>query len=100
MQRNFRPMVQDIARWQDSQLSDVAARLLIYEAFIEGAVDLPRHLARPVHQAYFNPPHDEFAPRTMWSLQNAFTESFKQLEPIPMVRATNELAGYFAERKL
>jgi hypothetical protein len=100
MQRNWEPMVTDISRWQDSQLSDVAARLLIYEAFIEGAVDLPRHLARPVHQAYFNPPHDEFAPRTMWSLQNAFTESFKQLEPIPMVRATNELAGYFAQRKL
>jgi hypothetical protein len=100
MQRNFQPMVQDIERWQDSQISDVAARLLIYEAFIEGTMDIPRHLARPVHHAYFNPPHEEFAARSLWSLQNAFTEGFKQLEPIPMVRATNELAGWFAAKKL
>lgn len=100
MQRNFEPMVKDITRWQDAQLSDVSARLLIYEAFIEGALDIPRHLARPTHQAYFNPPHPEFASRTVWSLQNAFTESFKQLEPIPMQKATNELGVYFAARKL
>lgn len=100
MQRNFEPMVRDIERWQDSQLTDVAARLLIYEAFIEGAMEIPRHLARPTHQAYFNPPHQEFAPRTMWSLQNAFTESFKLLDPIPMQKATNELGVYFAARKL
>jgi hypothetical protein len=36
----------------------------------------------------------------MWSLQNTFTETLKQLEPIPMVKATNELAGYLVQRKL
>jgi hypothetical protein len=100
MQRNFEPMVKDISRWQDSQLTDVSAKMRIYEAFIEGTLEIPRHLARPVHQAYFNPPHPEFAARTVWSLQNAFTEAFKVLEPIPMVKATNELAGYCQARKL
>lgn len=100
LQRNFEPMVKDVERWQDSQLTDTTAKLIIYEAFIEGAMDIPRHLARPTHEAYFNPKHEEFAPRTMWSLQNGFTEAFKQLDPIPMQRATNELGVYFAERKL
>jgi hypothetical protein len=29
MMRNFKPMVQAVDRWRDSQLTDVAARLLI-----------------------------------------------------------------------
>jgi hypothetical protein len=30
----------------------------------------------------------------MWSLSNAFTSAFKQLEPIPHFRATAKLAGF------
>jgi hypothetical protein len=37
MQRNFQPMTEQVARWRESQLTEVSARLLIYEAFIEGA---------------------------------------------------------------
>jgi hypothetical protein len=33
----------------------------------------------------YNPQHDEFQPVTMWSLSNAFTSAFKELEPIPVV---------------
>jgi hypothetical protein len=94
MQRNFKPMVEGVERWRDSQLSDVAARLIIYQAFIEGELDVPRHLARPVHDLYFNPQHEEFAPRTMWSLSNAFTSAFKELNPIPQYKATGKLAGF------
>ncbi len=94
MQRNFKPMVEAVERWRDSQLSDVAARLLIYRAFIEGELEVPRHLARPVHDLYFNPQHDEFAPRTLWSLSNAFTAAFKELDPIPQYKATGKLAGF------
>jgi hypothetical protein len=94
MQRNFKPMVEAVERWQSAQLSDVAARLLIYRAFIEGELDVPRHLARPVHDLYFNPQHQEFTPRNLWSLSNAFTAAFKQLDPIPQYRATGKLAGF------
>jgi hypothetical protein len=99
MQRNFEPMVQAVDRWRGSQLSDVSAKLLIYQAFIEAEIDIPRHLARSVHDLYFNPQHEEFQPRTMWSLSNSFTSAFKTLDPIPQYRATAKLAG-FLEGKL
>jgi hypothetical protein len=78
MQRNFEPVTKQVACWRESQLSDVSAKLVIYQAFIEGDIDLPNNLACPVHQLYFNPEHEEFAPRTMWSLSNAFTSALKQ----------------------
>ena len=94
MQRNFAPMVQAVDRWRDSQLSDVAAKLIIYRAFVEAELEAPRHLARITHQLYFDPKHDEFRPRTMWSLSNSFTSAFKELDPIPQYRATAKLAGF------
>ena len=94
MQRNFKPMVEGVERWRNSQLSDVAARLVIYQAFIEGELEVPRHLARLVHDQYFNPQHEEFAPRNMWSLSNAFTTAFKDLDPIPQYKATGKLASF------
>ncbi len=30
----------------------------------------------------------------MWSLSNAFTSAFKDLDPIPQYRATAKLAGF------
>lgn len=99
MQRNFAPMVKAVETWRESQLSDVMAKLLIYEAFIEGALEAPRHMDRVVHDCYFNPRHEDFQPRTMWSLSNAFTSAFKELEPVPQFRATNALAGFLEHRK-
>jgi len=99
IQRNFEPMVQAVSRWQEQQITDVQAKMVIYEAFIEGAVDIPKHLARPTHEYYFNPPHPEFAPRTMWSLQNSFTGAFKELDPIPQQLASASLSRYFEAHK-
>jgi hypothetical protein len=98
MQRNFEPMTEQVRRWRDSQLTDVAARLIIYQAFIEAEIDIPKHLAVPVHKLYFNPEHEEFAPRTLWSLSNAFTSALKQLDPIPQYRATAKLAPFLEAR--
>jgi Domain of unknown function (DUF932) len=94
MQRNFSGMQQQVEAWRQSQLSDVSAKMIIYRAFIEGGLEVPRHLAKPVHDLYFSPPHQEFQPRTMWSLSNAFTSAFKELEPIPQFKATAKLAGF------
>src|SRR5712692_6730218 len=66
----------------------------IYRAFIEGELEVPRHLARVVHDRYFDPQHEEFAPRTMWSLSNAFTSAFKELEVIPQFRAASKLGAF------
>jgi len=94
MQRNFDGMRRQVDSWKEAQLTDVAAKLVIYRAFIESDLEVPRHLARPVHDFYFSPQHEEFQPRTLWSLSNAFTSAFKQLEPIPQFRATAKLAGF------
>jgi len=94
MQQNFDGMRTQVEVWKQSQLSDVAAKLVIYRAFIESDLEVPKHLARPVHDLYFSPQHEEFQPRTLWSLSNAFTSAFKQLEPIPQFRATAKLAGF------
>src|SRR5580692_6847939 len=94
MQRNFEPMVKAVEKWRGDQLTDVTARLLIYRAFIESELDVPKHLARPVHDLYFNPQHEDFQPRMLWSLSNAFTSAFKELEPIPQFRATAKLARF------
>jgi hypothetical protein len=94
MQRNFGGMRTQVEAWRQSQLSDVAAKLIIYRAFIESDLEVPKHLAKPVHEMYFNPQHEEFQPRTMWSLSNAFTSAFKELEPIPQFRATAKLGGF------
>jgi hypothetical protein len=94
MQRNFDGMRKQVDTWKEAQLSEVDAKLVIYRAFIECGLEVPRHLARPVHDLYFSPQHEEFQPRTLWSLSNAFTSAFKQLEPIPQFRATAKLAGF------
>jgi hypothetical protein len=100
MQRNFKPMVEAVDCWKDSQLSDVSAKIIIYRAFVEAELEVPRHLDRKVHEMYFDPQHDEFRPRTMWSLSNAFTSAFKELDPIPQYRATGKLAGFLASTGL
>src|SRR5881628_3036981 len=55
MQRNFEPMRKQVEAWRASQLSDEAAKLVIYRAFIEGELEVPKHLARVVHHRYFDP---------------------------------------------
>jgi hypothetical protein len=96
MQRNFEPMRRQVENWRAQQLSTAAAKLTIYRAFIEGDLEIPKHLARTVHELYFTPQHEEFESRTMWSLSNAFTSAFKELDPIPQFRATAKL-GRFLE---
>lgn len=94
MQRTFGPMVEAVASWRERQLSDDAAKLLIYRAFLERQLDAPRHLGPAVHDLYFNPRHEAFAPRTLWSLSNAFTAAFKELDPIPQFKATARLGAF------
>jgi hypothetical protein len=94
MQRNFEPMRRQVEEWRSMQISTMAAKLIIYQAFVESDLDAPKHLARQVHDLYFQPVHPEFEPRTLWSLSNAFTSAFKELDPIPQFKATAKLAGF------
>ena len=98
MQRNFEPMRKQVETWRSSELTTVAAKMIIYEAFIESELEVPKYLARNVHDHYFNPQYDEFKARTIWSLSNAFTSAFKELDPIPQFKATAKLAGFIEGR--
>ena len=55
MQRNFGPLKQQVEEWRSQQLSTAAAKLLIYQAFIEDEAGFPKHLARRVHELYVQP---------------------------------------------
>jgi hypothetical protein len=96
LQRNFEPMRKQVEAWQRRELTDVTAKVVIYEAFVEGKLEAPKHVARNVHDLYFEPRYEEFQPRTIWSLSNAFTSAFKELDPIPQFKATAKL-GEFLE---
>jgi hypothetical protein len=98
MQRNFEPMRKQVEAWQRSELTDVTAKVVIYEAFVEGKLEAPKHLARAVHDLYFEPKYEEFRPRTIWSLSNAFTSAFKELDPIPQFKATAKLGEFLEAR--
>jgi hypothetical protein len=87
-------MRKQVESWKGTRLPDESAKLVIYRAFIEGKLDAPKQLARSVHERYFNPQVEEFAPRTLWSLSNVFTSAFKDLDPIPQFKATAKLVSF------
>jgi hypothetical protein len=49
-------------RWeligQRFELTDVNAKVVIYEAFVEGNLEAPKHLACTVHDLYFEPKYE------------------------------------------
>ena len=81
MQRNFEPMRKQVETWQKNQLTDVTAKGAIYESFVEGKLEAPKHLARTVHNLYFEPKYEEFRSRTIWSLSNAFHVGIQGTRP-------------------
>jgi hypothetical protein len=95
--RSFEPLKEQIKRWQNLEISDSAAKLIIYEAFLDGRVKLPRALLAVVHETYFKPEHEAFRDRTLWSLSNAFTSSFQRLKPVQQFAATARLGTYLGE---
>jgi hypothetical protein len=44
MQRSFEPMRKQVEAWQQSELTDVTAKVVIYEAFVEAKLEAPKHL--------------------------------------------------------
>lgn len=94
IQRNFEPLRQQIADWQERPLADEKAKLIIYNAFVEAGLSIPKHLVHEVHKLYFEPVYEDFRPRTLWSLSNAFTSAFKKLKPISQFQVTAKLGSY------
>jgi hypothetical protein len=58
MQRNFKPMADQIDNWRQAQFTDGQAKDIIYRAFVEEQLDARARLARAIHNEYFNPKHE------------------------------------------
>jgi hypothetical protein len=86
IQRSFEPMRRQVEEWRQAQITDERAKLILYAAFVDGKLEAPRTLLPQVHRLYFQPEYEEFSPRTMWSLSNAFTSAFKELDPVPQFK--------------
>src|ERR1017187_5882120 len=72
MQRNFEPMRKQVEAWQKSELTDVTTKVVIYEAFVEGRLEAPKHLARTVRDLYFEPKYEILAAHNLESFQRVY----------------------------
>ena len=57
-----------------------------------------RDILHAVHDLYSEPKYEEFRPRTVWSLSNAFTSAFKELDPISQFKTTAKLGEFLEAR--
>jgi hypothetical protein len=92
--RGFEPLKRAIETKRLITITDDDARILIYQAFIENK--FPISLIKTVHQNYFEPEWEDFQDRSLWSLENAFTESFKSLNPLTQYKTTAKLGRFIA----
>lgn len=86
----YRGISQLVNGWKGQYITDNHAKAVILDAGCKGV--MPLHLIPNVRNGYFEPKHEEFKSRTMWSLHNAFTEAFKLLKPHVAMESATELA--------
>ena len=48
-------MLHQVEVWQRSELTDVTAKMVMCEAFVEGKLEAPKDLVRTVHDLYLEP---------------------------------------------
>jgi hypothetical protein len=87
----------DIERMKDAGLTDGRAKEVIFDAFARSPI-LPRRLFPIVSGLYFDDEEQRarFPDRTLWSLNNAFTEAVKILKPEPQVNGQLRIGRFFA----
>jgi hypothetical protein len=84
-----------IAALADTTMPDERADSFILRAAIERGV-IPLRAIPHVVRAWKEPGHEQFAPRTAWSLFNAFTAAFASLQgsnPAELARRTMRLSA-------
>jgi hypothetical protein len=89
----------DIDKMRECSLSDVRAKELIYDAFLGSRAKLPMHLLGDIHELYFDDEiqREKFEDRSLWSLNNAFTEAVKALKPVSQQKNGVEIGRYFGK---
>jgi hypothetical protein len=95
IQRNIGRLHQEINQKQEKVIEPRDAKSLLYTAFTDGR--FPISLFRAVHREFFiAPSYEEFKASTMWSLENAFTTTFKKLNPMSQFEMTARLGKFLA----
>lgn len=94
--RNFASIERNVGAWQSRALDDSDAKAIIYDAFTGKDLSLPKSLLPAVHRGYFEPEHEEFQDRNLWSLSNAFTSAFKELKPVRQFQTTARLTPFLS----
>jgi hypothetical protein len=98
MQRNFEPMRKQVETWQKSELTDVTAKVAIYEAFVEGKLEAPKHLARTVQICTSNRSMKNSGRGRSGVCRMRFTSAFKEFDPITQFKATAKLGEFLEAR--
>lgn len=78
-ERHYFNLKSEVEVLRNKSLTDDAAKAMILDAIYKYEA-LPQRFGKAVMDEYFQPQHDEFQPRTAWSLHNAFTEVIKQIK--------------------
>lgn len=83
------------------KLTDEAAKVIIYDSFAQENPVAPVQYFPQVNAAYFQPENDwvDVTPRTLFSVQNAFSRVAREMNPIPR-REVEAQATKFAEQVL
>lgn len=84
IQRQWNPLKEAITLKKETAIEEQNAKMFIYDAFTKGK--FPVSLFKSVHDDYFS--KDE---RTIWGMENSFTESFKRLLPVSQYEQTARL---------
>ena len=90
-------LVEEVHMQHQISLTDIQAKALICDAFTQGL--MPLRFMPDVVKEWREPRHESFVPRTMWSLQNAFTEVQKQMPMSTRFAAAQDLGRLLSERK-
>jgi len=103
-------ITQGMARWQQHTVALVneidamrnrgvsvnEAKALILDAFVQKEI-MPVRFITDVVKEWNEPRHEDFAPRNLWSLHNAFTEVQKQMPVSTRFAASQDLGRLFTE---
>jgi len=92
MGAQFEKTDERIRAYKDYELSDKRAAHFVMEACTRYKASTPTKIGQ-IWDEWKEPSHDEFAPRTAWSLFNAFTEVAKTLHPTTQAQRSEVLYG-------
>lgn len=99
-EQHYSSLKSEIDRLRALGMSDLDAKGMIHDVFAQGI--MPSRFLPVVSAEYFadedKQRHQDFAPRTGWSLLNAFTEVAKQMPLTTRIKATQLVGKLFGKK--